>query len=57
VGTLSLVFGIFSLIAIIPSSMISMMLFPFPYGLFAFPLPLLILGIILIKKYDRDRKK
>ena len=34
--------------------MISLIVFPFLYALFLVPIPLLILGIILIKKYFRD---
>jgi len=56
-GTLTLVFGISSFISMIPFSIISMMIFPFPWGLFALPLPFFIIGIVLIRRYDREKKK
>ena len=63
-GTASLIFGIVfiivGMIMVIPISMAVQMLFPFPFGLIGViigNIPIFLAGGLLLRKYDRDRKK
>ena len=63
-GTASLIFGIVLIIVgvimIIPITMVMPMLFPFPFGLIGAivgNIPIFLAGGLLLRKYDRDRKK
>jgi len=55
-GTLSLVWGIIFIVGGIFGSIGFMMMLPFPYGWIP-SIVLVIIGSLLIKKYDKDRKK
>jgi len=55
-GTLSLVLGIIFLLIGIFGSPLWMMFFSFPYA-FVPAIVLIAIGVFLIKKYDKDKKK
>jgi len=55
-GTLSLVVGIILIILGIILAIPFMMIFPFPYGIIS-TIPLFVIGSLLIRKYDKDKKK
>ena len=63
-GSANLIFGILLIIVgmsmVIPISMAVLMLFPFPFGLIGAiigNIPIFLAGALLLRKYDRDRKK
>jgi len=56
-GTLSLVFGIITLLIGLPLVGIGLISSPFPLVIFYGGLALIGIGIFLIKKYDKDKKK
>ena len=63
-GTADLIFGIVfiivGMIMIIPISIVAQMLFAFPFGLIGAiigNIPFFLAGVLLLRKYDRDRKK
>jgi len=55
-GTLSLIWGIILIVGGFVGSIPFMMVFPFPYGWIP-SIVLIMIGSLLIKKYDKDRKK
>ncbi len=55
-GSLSLIWGIILIVGGFVGSIPFMMVFPFPYG-FVLSIVLIVIGSLLIKKYDKDRKK
>ena len=55
-GTLSLIWGIILIIVGFVSFIPFMLVIPFPYAYIP-PIVLIIIGSLLVKKYDKDKKK
>ncbi len=55
-GTLSLIWGIIFIVGGFVGAIPFMMVFPFPYG-YVPSIVLIVIGSLLVRKFDRDRKK
>ncbi len=55
-GTLHLIWGIIFIVGGLVGSIPIMMAFPFPYAFFVIAV-FVVIGSLLIRKYDKDKKK